>query len=407
MKSRLSSAETKLVSGSPYWSAHHQTHRPNAPLRGEAPCDVAVIGGGITGALVCHQLAKSGIDTVLLEKHRLGSGSTSASTALISYEFDELLTTLGDAIGKSRATKAYQLCHEAVSYLADLVKEIEDPCDYDKKVSVRVSNDPSHAKVFESEARARNKEGLTVDILTEAELTDKYGVSARLGLVSNNAAQIDPLKLTHRLIARSKSAGLRVYEHTKVTSFEETKGHVRLQTSDGASIQAKRVVFATGYESEKYLGFSVGELNTDYCMISHPLRNMEKIKKCHLVEHAENYLYASTFGDRVMVGIEGRSFQFPGERTRRLSRKTKEIVERIEKYLPGHQFNKDYHWGATFANSKDSLPYLGQSKLFPRAWFVLGYGGNGIASSTMLSFLVRDIVLGKSNPDTGLFAFDR
>ena len=48
----------------------------------------AVIGGGITGALIAYHLTEAGCDTVVLDRRDIGGGSTSASTSLLQYEVD-------------------------------------------------------------------------------------------------------------------------------------------------------------------------------------------------------------------------------------------------------------------------------------------------------------------------------
>ena len=51
-------------------------------------CDIAIIGGGLTGALSAFALAQAGFDTVLVDKRAVGHGSTAASTALVLYEIE-------------------------------------------------------------------------------------------------------------------------------------------------------------------------------------------------------------------------------------------------------------------------------------------------------------------------------
>ena len=53
-----------------------------------------MIGAGITGALVAHELVRSGLDAVVVDKRAPGVGSTSASTALLLYETDTALAEL-------------------------------------------------------------------------------------------------------------------------------------------------------------------------------------------------------------------------------------------------------------------------------------------------------------------------
>jgi glycine/D-amino acid oxidase-like deaminating enzyme len=63
-------------------------------LKHDKSCEVAVIGGGITGTLVAYQLVQEGVETVLVDKRDVGAGSTAASTALLLYEIDTELHEL-------------------------------------------------------------------------------------------------------------------------------------------------------------------------------------------------------------------------------------------------------------------------------------------------------------------------
>ena len=53
-------------------------------LEGDIKCTVAVVGGGLTGALVAYRLASRGVDTVLFEEKTIASGKTSRSTAKVT-----------------------------------------------------------------------------------------------------------------------------------------------------------------------------------------------------------------------------------------------------------------------------------------------------------------------------------
>jgi 2-polyprenyl-6-methoxyphenol hydroxylase-like FAD-dependent oxidoreductase len=65
-----------------------------APLRGPVTVDVAIVGGGITGAALAWRFADAGVRVALVEAKRVGRGSTAASTALLMQEPDEDLAHL-------------------------------------------------------------------------------------------------------------------------------------------------------------------------------------------------------------------------------------------------------------------------------------------------------------------------
>ncbi|MBN8797933.1 MAG: FAD-dependent oxidoreductase, partial [Stenotrophomonas nitritireducens] len=72
-----------LKSGYPFWAVRNGLMRAYPPLRQALRCDVLVIGGGITGALVADELARHGHDVAVVEQRDIGWGSSAASTALL------------------------------------------------------------------------------------------------------------------------------------------------------------------------------------------------------------------------------------------------------------------------------------------------------------------------------------
>jgi glycine/D-amino acid oxidase-like deaminating enzyme len=407
MRKVLGGSSSQLTTGSPFWPTRNPTLRKHGTLKKDLRCDVVVVGGGITGSLIAYRLALAGLGTAIVDKRSFGSGSTSASTALISYEYDVLLSDLAEQIGIEKAVRAYQLSFEALARLKTLVRELQDPCCYEIKSAVRITNDESRIESLCAEARLRSKHGMPVVDLDSNGLSRRFGISATLGLIAESAAQIDPLQLTKKLIERSVALGVQAFENTKLTQLEATNGRVRVISSEGYSIDAAHVVFATGYESERYLGGTKAKLTTDYCIASKPISNDWKFERCHMVEDGDDYLYVSTFGDHLILGIENSAFNYPSERANRLDRCVESALNRLASYLPDLEISVANRWASTFASAPDSLPFLGSIKRLPRVHFVLGYGGNGIACSEMLAPIVIDLITKGSNPDAGLFSLDR
>ena len=83
-----------LKSGYPFWAVKNGLMHAFPQLREDARCDVAVVGGGITGALIADELTRHGHHVVVVEQRDIGWGSTAASTALIQYEIDTHMVDL-------------------------------------------------------------------------------------------------------------------------------------------------------------------------------------------------------------------------------------------------------------------------------------------------------------------------
>src|SRR3546814_2332565 len=74
-----------LKSGYPWWAVRNGLLRAFPPLQRDLRCDVAVLGGGITGALVADELARHGHDVVVLEQRSEEHTSELQSLMRISY----------------------------------------------------------------------------------------------------------------------------------------------------------------------------------------------------------------------------------------------------------------------------------------------------------------------------------
>ena len=119
----------KLKSGCIFWPQIYQGPEQQFPkLDRDIQCDVAIIGGGISGALVGYHLMREGIHTIMVDRRQVGHGSTSASTGLLQYEIDTPLIELIGKIGKDRAVAAYRASVESLLAFEPLVAELGDSC---------------------------------------------------------------------------------------------------------------------------------------------------------------------------------------------------------------------------------------------------------------------------------------
>jgi glycine/D-amino acid oxidase-like deaminating enzyme len=408
-----------LTSGTLYWP--QQTRPCSYPtLEHSISCEVAILGGGITGALVAHYLTEAGIEAAVLEKRNVAQGSTSASTALLQYEIDTHLLDLKEKVGEANAIRAYQLCLDAIEKMADLTHTLGASCGFERKKSLYLLSYKKDVKMLYEEFKARKKMGIDLEFLDGATLETDFKLNYPAALLSQVAAQVDPFALAHCLLSRAASKGLRVFENTEIDSYENddlkkktflenltTAEPVELTTTNGLTVTAKRVVFATGYESQSYLSQDVVKLNSSYALVSQPL-GKTRLEPYLIWETARPYLYMRTTADgRILVGGEDVPFRNPKARDALLKAKTQKLQKRFLELYPDIPLEVAYKWAGTFGETKDGLPFIGRTPEYPNAYFALGYGGNGITYSLIAAELIRDAVLGKDNSDAAIFRFDR
>lgn len=89
-----------LKSNEPFWLLKNGLVASYPSLKSDEECDVLIIGGGITGSLIAHQMISDGYKTILIDKREICNGSTSATTSMLQYEIDAPLYELIKKIGK-------------------------------------------------------------------------------------------------------------------------------------------------------------------------------------------------------------------------------------------------------------------------------------------------------------------
>lgn len=399
-----------LRSGYPFWLVKNGILHAYPPLDSDAACDVAVIGGGITGALVAHALLADNVDVIVVDKRDIGWGSTSASTAMLQYEIDKELHELQDLIGPQEATRAYQLGVEALDAIQEIVAQLGVDCGFTRAQSIYATRYKSHLATLHDEYKARKGAGFQVRYVEQAELHAEFGIRALAAIVSKEGAEVDPYVLTHALHQKNMRMGGRVFDRTQVCKVEPQSKGILLQTERGCKIQARKVVFATGYESQAFLKKQVAELNSTYALISEPMAIESIAKETYLLwETARPYFYLRTSSDnRVILGGGDVPFQNPEKRDRLIMRKTAQLLKLFAKFYP-HVAPPEvaYAWAGTFGETKDGLAYIGETEELPNAYFALGYGGNGITYSMIAARIIADLFCGRKNDDAHLFRFDR
>ena len=101
------------------------------PLSGDISVQAAVIGGGMAGILTAYLLKEKGIDAVVLEAQRVGSGQTRNTTAKITSQhgliYDKLLLEFGDLAGQYAV-----LNQKAIAEYRRIVNQLKIDCDLRK-----------------------------------------------------------------------------------------------------------------------------------------------------------------------------------------------------------------------------------------------------------------------------------
>ena len=399
-----------LASSHPIWLELDGSRQAYPRLQGDARADVAVIGGGLTGALVAHALVGAGLDTIVLDKRDVGTGSTAASTALLQYELDVPLVDLRERIGREAADRAYIACRDAVVNLETLATSLAVSTGFRRRHSLYLAAAARDLDAHRAELATRHDAGLGGEWLERDALRRRFGIDCPGAIHSDGAAEVDAYALAHALLADARARGLRVFAHTCVERVDARPDGVTLHLLGGGRVHARHAVFATGYETRHFVGVGPAKLVSTFAIASMPDATppLWRGSGALIWERADPYHYLrTTVDERVVVGGEDEDFRDPDHRDALLAQKAERLAARYRELFPGETLNVDFAWAGTFGETDDGLPYFGAHDDWPSCQFALGYGGNGITFSVIGAEIVRDAIVGRAHPHADLFRFGR
>ncbi|HEY5781742.1 MAG TPA: FAD-dependent oxidoreductase, partial [Lysobacter sp.] len=308
-----------VQSGYPYWAIKNGLMTAFAPLRDDARCEVVVIGGGITAAIIADRLVAEGFDVMVVEQCEIGWGSTAASTALVQYEIDTPMTELAKRYGERQAALAYRSCAQAVQRLEELAADIGG-CGFRRQESLYLASRTWHVPRMREEWELRRTHGLEVEWLPPGDIAARYGFEAAGGILSRLAARCDPYRMAYRLLARVRRRGGAVHGNTQVAGIVGGARSAYLHMADGVGLRADHVVVAAGYAGQCWLKAKVASNRSTYAFVSHPLDAgmLKPIADTLVWESARPYLYLRTADGRLMVGGEDDAIDIASPRDRRV-----------------------------------------------------------------------------------------
>jgi len=382
----------------------------HGPLERPTECDIAIIGAGITGALIADALIATGASIVMLDSRDVALGSTAATTALLQYEIDTHLTDLAQQIGAGRAIQAYQACAASFESLERRFPELLKLSNYRRRESLYLATDLSAVSALRAELAARRGIGFHCEWLDSTELVQRYGCRRPGGILSSLGAEIDPVRFTQGLMAGAERHGVRLFARTRVDSIAEQGQGLRLTTERGHCVDARHVVVAAGFESLDFLTRKVADINNTYALATEPLADPRRASTLPMIwESARPYIYVRGTPDgRLLLGGADVPFKNPAARDALLPRQVRRLSASYRDLFGEDMPPIAYAWGGSFAATEDGLPLIGRAPgMHPHLLFALCFGGNGITFSVQAGEIIRSAVEGKTHALADVFGFAR
>ncbi len=399
-----------LKSNEPFWLIKNGLINSYPSLKTDEECEVLIIGGGITGSLLAHQMVKDGYKTILIDKREICNGSTSATTSMLQYEIDVPLNELIGQIGKEGAVASYKACAKSIEELGNICSEINSNAGFTEKTSLYFASKKKDVEWLKKEFEARREAGFKVKWLGAADIEEMFDMQNTFGgILSEEGASVDAFCLAHEILEFNSGKGLQVFDKTEMKSVKYFKDHSIITTTAGQKIKAQKLIYCIGYESQNLIKEDFVELKSTFAVVSEiDTNHIENLSKTLFWNTDEPYIYMRTTDDgRLLIGGGDEDFRNPEKRDKMLDKKEQEILKTLKKIKPDYDFYTDFTWAGTFGETKDGLPYIGEHKDFKNSYFVLGFGGNGITFSVTGMEMASAFMKNEKHLLTEFFRFGR
>lgn len=397
----------ELHNGTLFWPTTYSkpTHE-NPPL---APhYDVLIIGGGMSGLLTAKALLDEGLTVALLERDEIGAGSTAANTGLLQYSNDIPLHELIDLIGERDAVRFYQLCYEALDALEVIASTLPDTTDFIRRPSICYASKKRDVKKLIKEYEALTKHGFPCEFWDSDTVKARLPFEAPAALYTAGDAEINPYKFVVALSEQLKARGLVIFEKMMANIIEPHDTHIELHTIAGI-FNTTRLIYTTGYDRLPYGNIKGANINRSYVIVTQQLVDFKGWHEHALIwETARPYLYMRMTRDyRIIIGGLDEKKAKPAKYETKLEAMTNKLLAQLSELIPGEKFSAPFHYSASFGESKDHLPFIGQHPSEPNHYYLLGYGGNGTVYSMLGAKILVDLIEDRPNDDARIVTLKR
>ncbi|MFZ1467447.1 MAG: FAD-dependent oxidoreductase [Paracoccaceae bacterium] len=197
---------------------------------------VVIIGGGIVGCSTAYHLARMGIETVLLERKKLTSGTTFHAAGLV-----------GQLRSNANVT---QLLGYSIDLYRTLEAETGQATGWKMNGGMRLACNQERWTEVKRQATTAHSFGLDMQLLTPKEAQDLWPLMD-IGDVVGAAflpsdGQANPSDITLSLAKGARMAGAKIFEDTKVLSVDIQNGVVKGVIVEGGRIDCEKVVVCAG-----------------------------------------------------------------------------------------------------------------------------------------------------------------
>lgn len=213
----------ELVNGGPsFWHLQAPAPKSRPGLDGDTSCDVAIVGGGLTGLWTAYYLKQAcpDLDVVLLEARTVGYGASGRNGGWLSSEIGGSREAYAERGGRQATIRLARAMQEAVDEVIAVAGREGIDADIVKGGTISVARTNSQLVRLRHQVDHLNSWGSEHRLLDADEVSRRIRVAGALGAsFSRHCARVSPLKLTRGLADAVERRGVRIFENTRCTGI--------------------------------------------------------------------------------------------------------------------------------------------------------------------------------------------
>lgn len=376
------------------WNDQSLKHYPT--LDQSLSVEVAIIGGGITGALSAYILSKQGKKVALIEKNMIACGATVMTTAFLTQSLDTDFTDLIKILGEDRAELVADSHRDAIDYIEKIIKDEHIDCDFSRCSNYIFTDTEKDHQSLKDECTAMQK----LSVHCTLEIPSKITTTSTGSVEIHNQAKFHPLKFIKGILEVAEKHGALIFEHTDAREIIGNRVHTPL-----GGIHANWIIAAT-YEP---FGNPVGLFFKKGMYVSYVYElEMESTSLPEgTYEDTDNpYHYfrvdKKEDADRIIIGGEDHRQDIPVDSEKNFAA----LQAFTEKTFPHKKYTIVRKWSGPILEPIDGLAFIGPHKE-KHILYAMGFSGNGMTYSMISALIFSDIIFGKKNTWLPVYRADR
>jgi glycine oxidase len=350
------------------------------------PSDVIVVGAGIVGCAVAHELARRGVSVEIVDERPVGMGATQASAGV-----------LAPYIEARDGSPLLDLTVRSLDLFDDFIARVSADSGmaipYRRTGTLDVATDDDELETLRTTADVLWRRGVPALLLDAARVRaeePQLGDGAIGGLLIEMHGFVAASDLTRALVAAARRHGAQLIEQSRVRRIMRRDGEVVVDTDRG-SLSGNAVVLAAGSWSGDIAVEGIitpvpvrpvrGQL-LYLAWTGTPLRRVTWSRRCYLVPWDDGTL------------LVGATVEEAGFDERATVAGVRDLLDAACAIVP-------HAWEAGFRVARvglrpattDSLPVIGPSNAFPNLMYATGHYRNGVLLAPLTAKLVADAML--------------